>query len=205
MRNLAVFFMICNYWSLVCAENYAVIIGGSGEDFKTENFFLHDFDRFNRSLRERGFKITNIFDREKTANKFQAKSATNKNISDSIEEVTKRAKKGDQILIMFHTHGVAKAFFNEIGHSVSTESGESHLSKLLPNLQRTKAKILLVDLSCYSGNTQQLISDDGQENTELQYDDDGNGVGRIKSPPMKVKLAQKKPNFQRKSFFYKLD
>lgn len=185
--------MILMSWSLAAAENYALIIGGSGEDFKKENFFLSDFDRLNKSLSARGFKVTNVFDSAKTANKFQAISATNDNISNSIKDVMGKAKEDDQVIIMFHTHGKENPYFGTIGYDVLTESGDFTLAELLPHLRSTKAKVLLTDLSCYSGNTQELIEHEKRKDLVHRYDRAGNVFDYYaKSTPLKPQDAAKK-------------
>jgi hypothetical protein len=193
MRKVIAFFMIFISWNLATAENYAVIIGGSGEDFKKENFFLADFDRLNKSLSARGFKVTNVFDSAKTANKFQAISATDNNISNSIKDVMAKAKEGDQVIIMLHTHGKDNPYFRTIGHDILTESGDYNLTELVPHLRSTKAKVLLTDLSCYSGNTQGLIEYEKRKDLESHYDRAGNVFDfYAKSTPLKPQDATKK-------------
>lgn len=193
MRKAITFLMIFMSWRLASAENYAVVIGGSGEDFKKENFFLSDFDRLNKSLNARGFKVTNIFDSAKTANKFQATPATNDNISSAIKDVMAKAKEGDQVVILLHTHGMQPQYFFLIGHDVLTESGGYSVAKLLPHLRSTKAKVLLTDLSCYSGNTQELVEYEKRKNLESHYDRAGNVHDLYaESTPLKPQDAAKK-------------
>lgn len=190
MIALLTFFMSC---SLASAENYAVVIGGSGEDFKKENFFLPDFDRLNKSLSARGFKVTNVFDGAKTAGKFQATSATNENISSAIKETMAKVKEGDQVVIFFHTHGKENPYIGTLGHDILTESGEYSVAKLLPHLRNTKAKVLLTDLSCYSGSTQNLIEYQKRNNLAARYDRAGNVHDYYaESTPLKPQDAAKK-------------
>lgn len=175
------------------AEKYAVVVGGSGEDFKKENFFLSDFDRLNKSLTARGFKVSNVFDSAKTGGKFSATTATNNNISNAIKNVMENAKSGDQVIILFHTHGIENQYFTTLGHDVLTESGEYPISRILPLLRKTKATVLLTDLSCYSGNTQNLVEYDKRKTYEGHYD----AVGNVhdfyaKSTPLKALDALKK-------------
>jgi hypothetical protein len=59
------------------AEKHALVVGGSGEDFKSENFFIDDFTRFNSSLVKRGFHVQLIFDNNKSDGKFTSVSANN--------------------------------------------------------------------------------------------------------------------------------
>lgn len=173
------------------AAKYALVIGGSGEDFKKENFFLSDFDRLNKALVKRGFEVVNIFDNEKTKGKFQAKSATNDNILVAIDELRNKIKQGDEVAIVIHSHGGEPGLrVGSVGHPILTESGGLEVSKLLPFLRSTKARKLLVDLSCYSGKTQELIEYKKRTDLGHYYDFDGKPK-RGYLPPLKPSDAEK--------------
>ena len=146
----------------VFAENYALVIGGSGEDSELENFFLRDFERLNQGLSRRGFKVVNVFDAAKTQGKFVAQSASTENIEAAVQNLFGRAKKGDKVLVLFHAHGGkrSKGAANSaaLAHPIQAEDGRYEVGSLLGPIKKTEASVLLMDLSCYSGRTQDLIA-----------------------------------------------
>lgn len=144
------------------ATKYAIVIGGSGEDFKKENFFLQDFARFDASLKKRGFEVVNIFNSSKTKEKFKSSDATNENIQKALDELQGKIKKGDEVAIIVHTHGYASGLsWGATSHNVLTESKHGFdvgkVGHLLKKIKDSAAYGALVDLSCYSGVTQEMV------------------------------------------------
>jgi hypothetical protein len=145
------------------AAKYAVVIGGSGEDFKRDNFFLSDFKRFDEALKKRGFEVHLAFDNAKTEGQFSAQTATKDNVLAAWKGVAAKAQKGDEVLFIIHAHGRRNEIYvAHKGHGILAQSGELETEELLPplsDLEKVGAKALVMDFSCYSGESQQLLSD----------------------------------------------
>lgn len=149
------------FTNIAFAKKYALILGGSGEDFKESNFFLPGFEKLNTNLKQRGFDVQILFDRAKTQNKFVAETLTTENINKKLEELFSIVTKDDQVAIIIHTHGSPQNrdfyFTHTPGHPILTESGDYETANLIKYLNKSKAKIAVADFSCYSGQTQTLI------------------------------------------------
>ncbi|HND84264.1 MAG TPA: hypothetical protein PLU50_00585 [Pseudobdellovibrionaceae bacterium] len=124
-----------------------------------ENFFVSDFNTYKKNLEERNWKVSTLFDRD--ARKVPgSKSATNKNIDEGIKAIISKLKTGDQFLLTFHSHGMKSDAKIPSHHSIVSEDVDGYsLQKLdayADEAKRKGATIAVVDLSCYSGNTQVL-------------------------------------------------
>lgn len=141
------------------AAQYALIAGGSGEDLKKENFFAADFKTYKEKLEKRNWQVTVLFDKD-VGKVPGSQIATNKNIDDGINRIIEKLRPGDQVLLNFHAHGRDSELRWGAYHSiVSEDPGGYSLSKLDEYAAAIKAKgatIAVVDLSCYSGHTQNL-------------------------------------------------
>lgn len=147
------------------AEQYALIAGGSGEDLNKENFFAADFKAYKENLEKRNWKVTVLFDND-TSKVPGSQTATNNNIDEGINRIIEKLKPDDQVLLNFHAHGRDSNMRFGGHHSIMSESpGGYSLSKLDSYADAIKAKgakLAVVDLSCYSGHTQNLHGIDGK-------------------------------------------
>lgn len=138
------------------AVKYAILMGGSGEDFSKDNFFQKDFERTKAALEARGWKVKVLFDGKKYKIP-GVESATNANIDKAIEDVQGKLKAGDEVMSMVHAHGMQKTLFGP-GHNICTEDPEGYATSKLQAFSNSAANrgvnASLIDLSCYSGNTQ---------------------------------------------------
>lgn len=141
-------------------ENYALIAGGSGEDLnKKGNFFAADFKIYEEKLTKRNWRVTTLFDND-TSIIPGSRKATNANIDSAINGVIEKVKPGDQVLLTFHAHGRNSERRSGSHHSIVTEDPDGYsLAKLDEYADRINdkgGKLAVVDLSCYSGHTQNL-------------------------------------------------
>ncbi len=153
------------FHSLCWAEMHALIIGGSGEEFRPKNLFIDDFLNLNKKLSTRNWKTSILFNGQ--SNKVAgAQLASNANISRELEQLQKNCKSGDEAMIIVDAHGAKpRSDGREKSHSIMTEDQGGYsmdaLEPVLTALNKKGCKVALMDLSCYSGNSQKLENSNG--------------------------------------------
>ncbi len=136
----------------------AVLVGGTGEEFAKENVFTKDFAKFRGNLEKRGWNVEVNFD----GPKFRlpnANLATNENIKASLANVETSSHAGDEVLLFFHGHGQKKSGGQKTHNFITEDQNGFDMDALQDTAARLTAKgvkVAVVDLSCYSGNTQAL-------------------------------------------------
>lgn len=153
-------------------QRLALLVGGSGEDKNSPNVMLNDFVTFQKNLQTRGWNVTTIF-AQGSQSSLQALPATNKNIRDNLERLLKNANKGDEVMVFFYGHGKPNSRVPTMetllddkkpapqkSHNFYTEDkggfNMDELAKIKDQLVAKGAKVATVDLSCWSGETQNL-------------------------------------------------
>ena len=147
----------------------AVLSGGSGED-DTDNFLIQDLRDFGRQLRSRGWEVRATVGEEKNLLPGSV-PATNANLRAMNVGALEKARAGDQVLLVLHSHGREReGTWGQKSHSIVSEDVDDSgndpgfdLDVLEPALLAAHtrgAHVALVDLSCYSGSTQALRGPD---------------------------------------------
>jgi hypothetical protein len=141
---------------------FALLAGGSGEKDADQNFFLQDLTEFRQELADRGWKVSMAVAQGSKKPPIQA--ASNGYMTAEAERVLKQARPGDQVLLLFHSHGIKqRADWGQKSHSITSEDEDENgnepgfdLDRIEPALKEAATrgvKTAVVDLSCYSGAT----------------------------------------------------
>lgn len=138
-------------------KRYALLAGGSGEEEK-KNFFLEDLSDFRKQLSGRGWDVSVVAG---------PGNATNAAIESALKKTLARAESGEEVLVLFHSHGKARdEDWGQKTHSIVSEDRDAsgtaigfdldRTSKVIQDASARGVRVAVVDLSCYSGNTQAL-------------------------------------------------
>ena len=151
-------------------NKYMYSFGGAGD--LAENTFTADFKLLSVSAKGYGWKNQILFngshqqdlDEVQKAAGDPTKGFSDKNLTDSLQQIAKDAtankiKTGDQVLIVIDTHGTPDS--SGKSHKVACNDSICDLGKLdqtVRTLEAKGVKVAIVDLSCYSGHSQNLAS-----------------------------------------------
>jgi hypothetical protein len=135
----------------------ALLAGGSGED-APKNFFVADLSDLKKALTARGWDVSVVAG---------AGKATHSALEAAAQKVLSRARPGDEVLLLFHSHGQpAERGWGQKSHSISSDDSDPSGAQPgfdLDRLERSFAlarqrglRVGFVDLSCYSGASQSL-------------------------------------------------
>src|SRR4051812_30806334 len=99
------------------ARRIAILIGGSGEEKKAENFFTADFNRLRSHLEARGWETRVAFAgaRHRLERSVPARPAE---IDGLFVDAARELRKGDQALVVLHSHGFPRWEEFEESHSL---------------------------------------------------------------------------------------
>lgn len=151
--------LVLSVTALADPNKTALLIGGSGEDFSTNNFFTDGFTTYQETLKSRDWNVQTLFDGEKGAIG-NSKPATNANIDSALEKIVASAQSGDEVLLYVNAHGLEHQLGAERTHHIFTEDQDGYsvdkLQEAADSLAKKGVKVALVDLSCYSGTTQSV-------------------------------------------------
>lgn len=140
----------------------AVLAGGSGE-LETDNFFTRDFRELREKLLARRWKVrAAVGSRDRILP--DSAAATNANLRRVIEGGVRDARRGDELLIVLHSHGRERErLWAQRSHSLVSEDRDpsgadpgfnlDSLEPLFVQARERGVRLALVDLSCYSGST----------------------------------------------------
>lgn len=146
------------------AEKYAFLFGGSGEEENPDNFFIPDYVNLKTSLEARGYKVVVLYDKHPEEVGAQG-MATVKGVDEQLADYEKKLKKGDQVMYIAHAHGADP---RELpmpvgrdrglkGHGIGLDDDAYDSARMVHSakrLQKSGVRSAIMDLSCYSGNTQ---------------------------------------------------
>lgn len=144
----------------------AVFAGGSGEPGASGGFLVEDLRDLRLALKARGWTVTAAVgptDRLLPG----SLRATRANILKRIRGELRSARNGDEVLLTFHSHGLEReAHWGQRSHSLVSEDRDPsgaepgfNIDVLEPDLIAARGRgvrVAVVDLSCYSGATQNL-------------------------------------------------
>lgn len=147
-------------------QRIAVLAGGAGEPDADGGFLIQDLRDLGQALTARGWKVTAAAG-PKDGLLPGAVRATNFNILRFTRTALRSADKGDEVLLVFHSHGLEReSYWGQRSHSLVSEDRDPSgaepgfdLDALDPDLEAARlrgARVGVVDLSCYSGATQRL-------------------------------------------------
>jgi hypothetical protein len=156
----------------VTHQKLAFLAGGSGEGSEDSNgeggrnFFVKDLETLRARLKDRGWSVRAAVG-SKDGLLPGARRATNKNITEGALAVIVAAKSGDEVMLLFHSHGHERdTDWGQTSHSITSEDEDGSgndlgfdLDTLEPALLKAResgVRTALVDLSCYSGTSQTL-------------------------------------------------
>jgi hypothetical protein len=145
----------------------ALLLGASGEE-KAENFFVQDLRGFRKALVARGWEVEAVVG-ARPGILPGSRPTTARELRRALDQALGAAKKGDQLLILVHDHGLAReAYWGQRAHSIVTEDRERKgyepgfdLDVMIPALAAASARgarVAVADFSCYSGATQRLAA-----------------------------------------------
>jgi hypothetical protein len=171
-RLILLMILSCVFGTQADAKNIALLVGGAGEEFEKENFFEKDFNRFKNTLEIRGWEVRILFGGG-IHTMPNSKGASNENIDQEIKKLSKEAKEGDSVILFVHSHGKKRKLSlrsfdkqeqfeyeknEQLTHSIITASPDGYdLDKfqiISDQLTERGVYVALIDLSCYSGSTQ---------------------------------------------------
>lgn len=140
------------------SKNLALVIGGVHPD--GPNPFKSDIKALQDVLNEKNWEAVALIGESSKKKTDWFRPSSNENITAMLKLLEKFCFKNDQTLILFQGHGMAPSKrFPSASHFISAEFEELNLDSLVPYLNRMNAKgckTALIDLSCYSGVTQNL-------------------------------------------------
>lgn len=155
------------------AENRMYMFGGAGEPAGADNQFFGNFTSLSSYAETNNWNSQTLFGgdpaqdlaRLQAATKLPAYSFSSQNLANALKQINHDANTGaltskDKVLIVIDTHG--SPMVTRDGHSLSCSDGvcsPQQLKKLIKNLESKNIPTAIVDLSCYSGNSQKLASD----------------------------------------------
>jgi hypothetical protein len=147
------------------AEKYAFLFGGSGEENNPKNFFIPDYNNLKKSLEAKGYKVVVLYDHRPAEVPGAAGPATGAGVDAKLAEYESKLKKGDQVMYIAHAHGADPRNIpmpqspdrGLVGHGIGLDDGVYDSAKMVQSakrLQKNGVTSAVMDLSCYSGNTQ---------------------------------------------------
>jgi hypothetical protein len=147
------------------ADRAAFLAGGSGETIQP-NFFIEDFKGLRAALLKRGWKVATVAG-SKDGELPGSVRATNANLVQGLAHTLASVKSGGEALLVFHSHGRQREKqWGQRSHSIVSEDKDLtgadigfDLDTIEPELITAHARgvrVAVVDLSCYSGSTQEL-------------------------------------------------
>ena len=155
------------------AAKEALFIGGGGEPAGKNTIFDEMYKNFMTKTSSAGWKTQSVFngghsDSESLAQNLSKSSNTpmsTANVDAAFENIKRRLatgelKSGDSLMIAIGSHGRPRS--GEDTHGIDTNDGSISLDKLNQIKELAEAqgvKLAVMDMSCYSGNTQQIASD----------------------------------------------
>ncbi|HUP55989.1 MAG TPA: hypothetical protein VM598_00950, partial [Bdellovibrionota bacterium] len=141
-RTLFLLLLLFSLPALAAQGKYAFLAGGSGE-FEGKNFFLDDLADFRKGLLARGWDVSVVAGPGGLPAPFTA-AATNLSIISGLKRTLSQAEKGDQVLVLFHSHGHRRETdWGQRSHSIVTEradpaasDGSLDLDRIEPLIQK---------------------------------------------------------------------
>ncbi len=169
LRALPILFLLVAPALAAPPRQLALLAGGSGEppgEALKDNFFVQDLKEYRSRLIARGWQVRVVLG-ARAGLLPGSRPATNANLRQAITNLLAKAQPGDHVLLLFHSHGrEPESQWGQQSHSLVSEDRDAsgvdpgfNLDAIEPWLNAAKARgvvIGLVDLSCYSGNTQAL-------------------------------------------------
>jgi hypothetical protein len=141
--------------SAQAANKFAYLFGGS-DNPEQQSSFTYYFNKMRSSLDNRGWQTQTLCGDGRALPNSKAANLTNLN---QMLAAAQNAKAGDEVILFYQGHG-APITYNQDTHNVGLENDEQYNMDLLKNsikpLLAKGVKVALVDLSCYSGRTQDL-------------------------------------------------
>jgi hypothetical protein len=155
------------------ATKEALFIGGGGEPAGKATIFDEMYQNFMSKTSSAGWNTQSVFDGGHSDSEILAKNLTKSsntpmstaNVDAAFENIKRRLatgelKSGDSLMIAIGTHGRPRS--GEDTHGIDTTDGSISLDKINQIKELAEAqgvKLAVMDMSCYSGNTQQIASD----------------------------------------------